>query len=497
MTSMLPFLYQTRTIQVLPRPATLRRHVFRELLRPAPARAFHGSSVVRNQNYRLNSQDDRDIPFELPPDLAADPRFNPALQKSTPKEEKVFGTITPSERRAFNNIFKELELETLKAQGRSAMTFDAALRQPPDVSRHQSIIGRILSDAVGEDWDSPNPSLPSKPFIQTMRKLHNVGADGHAAGSPLSPQARYQALLRFPESLRAAAKRALGISDPTAPQTVDVAEEEVPDPSERDAPPSQPIEQEEPLRLDRTIEDYYLERARHDERRRVEKLMGAAKTDFELWDVLEREVFSVIGRLGLDKPLEKPKSRRGRRPKNAAKAEAPEAANANPFAPSSSAEAAEPDMNLHGYLYPEHLVCALQLMDSRFPGSRLALEILPRVKSLGLESFVLGASTQFYTTLMSLMWNRYNDGHAVLNLVEEMIYAGLETTYLVHGNLIREMGHLVERAGSGRAGPLALQISSHPTWTSLRGVRIPHLHKAVAVEQEKKKSSGEFRVYAS
>ncbi|KLU84634.1 hypothetical protein MAPG_03674 [Magnaporthiopsis poae ATCC 64411] len=498
-TSMLPFLYQTRTIQVLPRPAALRRHVFRDLLRPAPVRALHGSSVVRNQNYRLNSQDDKDIPFELPPDLAADPRFNPALQKNTSKEDKVFGTITPSERRAFDNIFKELELETLKAQGRSAMTFDAALRQPPDASRHQSIIGRILSDAVGEDWDSPNPSLPSKPFIQSMRKLHNVGADGHAAGSPLSPQVRYQALLRFPESLRAAAKRALGISDPAAPQTVDVAAEEeaAPESSQQDAPPPQPVEQEEPpLPLDRTIENYYLERARHDERRRIEKLMGAAKTDFELWDVLEREVFSVIGRLGLDKPLEKPKSRRGRRPKNAVTDKAPEAANVNPFAPSSGTGTVEPDINLQGYLYPEHLVCALQLMDSRFPGSRLALEILPRVKSLGLESFVLGASAQFYTTLMSLMWNRYNDGHAVLNLVEEMIHAGLETSYLVHGNLIREMGHLVERAGSGRAGPLALHISSHPTWASLRGVRIPHLHKAVAVEQEKKKSSGEFRVYA-
>ncbi|EJT75371.1 hypothetical protein GGTG_05308 [Gaeumannomyces tritici R3-111a-1] len=492
-TTMLPFLYQTRTIQMLPRPAALGRRVFRNLLRPVPACTFHGSSVIKNSDKYTgsSSQDDNDIPFELPPDLAADPRFNPPAHS---KEDKVFGTITPRERRAFDNIFKDLELETLKIEGRSAQALNDAMIQEPDSSRHESIIGRILSDAVGEDWDSSTPNLPSKPFIESMRKLHNVGSDGRAAGNPMSPASRYEALLRFPPSLRAAAKKALGISDPTASKNVEVAAE-VPSPSEA-APPPKPAKQEEPLRLERTIENHYLERARLDERRRVEKLMSAAKTDFELWDVLEREVFSVISALGLDQParFDKPKYRGGRRPKGENTAGAPEVE--NPFVPSSNGETVEPNMNLHGYLYPEHLVCALQLMDSRFPGSQLALEILPRVKSLGLESFVLGASAQFYTMLMSIMWNRYNDGHAVLNLVEEMMHAGLETTYLVHGNLIREMGQLVETAGSGRAGDLALHISSHPTWTSLRGVRIPHLHKAVIAEQWKKRSQKEHRVYA-
>ena len=83
-------------------------------------------------------------------------------------------------------------------------------------------------------------------------------------------------------------------------------------------------------------------------------------------------------------------------------------------------------MGVHGPLYSSHLLFGLRLLDQAFPRpSTLVMSVLPRIKQLGLASYVLGAPTSLYNALMEIVWNRYNDAATVFSLWDEMHHAGL------------------------------------------------------------------------
>ncbi|MDA4133504.1 MAG: hypothetical protein OK454_10340, partial [Thaumarchaeota archaeon] len=82
-TPFLPFLYQTRTLQRLPRARTLR------------AAFLHWTAPRRRH--------DEDIPFDLPPEIQK--QREREAQQEMPRGRS---TITPTERSTFDRIFEEI-----------------------------------------------------------------------------------------------------------------------------------------------------------------------------------------------------------------------------------------------------------------------------------------------------------------------------------------------------------------------------------------------------
>ncbi|TLS22929.1 uncharacterized protein PpBr36_06597 [Pyricularia pennisetigena] len=522
-TTMLPFLYQTRTIQRLGR-STPAHFAFCSLLHTTSARNLSSSSSHRrrlpSEAPKFDTQDP--IPFELPEELAADPRFNPPPENEHDESDHRPGTITPKERQMFDDIFKEIS-RTAQAPSGDAMNtnndmsgsfLDSANTSRSSTSpftesapREQSIISSILGDA-SQDLTSGVKSK-HKNLLKDMRQLHNIDPFGRDANSDMSAQERYEKLLSFPPSLREAAKRALGILKPVEkagedddmmslepetkhPEHMPLNREEYmagrKEESLLEAEASQTDETdaglvEEPSlaasseglsekpgpslmdlgrRLDVRIK---AEESRNRERRRLETLMLLTKSDFELWDVLEREVFSMVSRLGLDAKGKSP-PRRGKKSK---KASDPSMASVS----SDSESRPRLDLLTHGPLYSSHIILGLTTMDKRYPGSPLALAILPRVKSLGLASYILGASVDLYTTQMKMHWQRYRDVRAVLDLMDEMRSAELLFDHQ-HLVMLDQMERAILLCLSGRRGDAMANIFASPEWATLLVTRIAH-----------------------
>ncbi|KAK1986063.1 hypothetical protein LZ30DRAFT_706671 [Colletotrichum cereale] len=292
------------------------------------------------------------------------------------------------------------------------------------------------------EWDSPadeKPDIPSgldnpeKSTITPTEKFifQNIFADiAKRSGGPLPPDAAHQdaalesgprdaILSKFPRSLRRAAQAALELRETSGdkPSSSRVSSRTEEQDLERDA--GLEAEREQAARLEAAHSEI-----RTQEIVRLQAILDQCNTDFEVWDVLERDVFSMVAKLGISEgdqqqvrppPPETAKKGTGN-PKRTEKAAA-----AAPTTPEPSL-----GMDSHGPLYSMHLLQGLKTLDQSFARpSALALDVLPRVKQLGLASYVLGVSTPFYNELASILWYRHGDAQAVLDVLDEMQFAGL------------------------------------------------------------------------
>ncbi|EXJ60352.1 hypothetical protein A1O7_04504 [Cladophialophora yegresii CBS 114405] len=94
------------------------------------------------------------------------------------------------------------------------------------------------------------------------------------------------------------------------------------------------------------------------------------------------------------------------------------------------------DLQILQHIYPAALLLALRLYITQFPSSPYAFLLLPRIRALGTTSYVLGASPQFYNSLMSLVWLVRSSLREVDGLLGEMERGGVEMdegTYAVLG----------------------------------------------------------------
>jgi hypothetical protein len=94
------------------------------------------------------------------------------------------------------------------------------------------------------------------------------------------------------------------------------------------------------------------------------------------------------------------------------------------------------DLQILQHVYPASLLLALRLYITHFPSSPYAFLLLPRIRALGTTSYVLGASPQFYNSLMSLVWLVRSSLREVDGLLGEMERGGVEMdegTYAVLG----------------------------------------------------------------
>ncbi|KAF2963707.1 hypothetical protein GQX73_g9862 [Xylaria multiplex] len=451
--TLMPFLYQTRTI-----------------LRIPTHRA--SATIVRSLHASSRRPKETKIPFDYevgPPD------------ENTPANEVANrGTITLSERQIFERIFADIEARGLKptTKGDGAPVSD----QPSNRS------ARLIMRQAARDAGQARPATVTSPAL-----LSGAARD------------RAKALLRFPEPLRGAASKVLDAikhqaltandSDAsTANADNDLTDDGWKTPSHT---------------FPRALE---LDAKRYPERTRIEGLITSAASDFELWDVLEKEVFTMPARLGIVKsPVELDNvksspntSRRGRKAMEPAEDNEPaeednepvekdsngveptlatsegESTTTKPDNVSSPGNSQKLSLYIHGPLYPAYLLLALRRLDTAFSApSPLTLSILPRIKELGLESYVLGVSTLFFNELLAIYWARRGDLSGMLDLLEEMRHCGLYfdgQTAKILNQVDEALSGLASgkmRSGLGRA------LMLMPEYESSQRERIRYWHRLV------------------
>ncbi|KAK3319605.1 hypothetical protein B0T19DRAFT_269578 [Cercophora scortea] len=475
-TTLLPFLYQTRTLQRLSR-ARVATPVFRS------RSLIHALARVNLPKHRLTRPPSKDaIPFEIPADVDV-------IDEPEDLEPGQRSTITPTERDAFNRIFEEIATRGIRsankkpasdsqkplAGSKSPLAASIAGQAEMGSQHARESINAILQDAKAEITEERSSSRSPFPLLHPLGQMDTSRDPGRA-------------LLRFPPSLRRAARMAMGVMDQEnldrgwskadSARAIDVweGEDNEPEPDARQ------------LLLDGLAEDPIAEAidseaSRRIERLRVEGLMREAKTDFELWDIMEAEVFPLVDKLGISNQ-EAPQPKKRLTKKRAAAARAAKAA-------SKEADEARVSMHLYGPLYPSYLLSALRLMDTQFArSSPLALNILPRIKELGLTSYVLGVSTPFYNTLANIHWRRYGNPEAVFNLFEEMRHAGLYCNEDSFG-IVMSIERRLEKFRDGSSGPFLKEVVTLPEYEYAIRPRITHWLKTIDVQIHESKN--EFR----
>ncbi|KAH7627742.1 hypothetical protein B0T09DRAFT_170402 [Sordaria sp. MPI-SDFR-AT-0083] len=445
-TTMLPFLYQTRTIQRLSR-TTLKTTALRAYYRSEPNPDSRSPpSRARRIPPTMLSRDP--IPFDLPTQEFQKPR-----RKWQPEDlgDGQKTTLTPTERFAFDTIFQDI---VKKNKPTEDDPLEISVKDPGPEAAHNTV-KILLQDAAAaytKEWRPvQRPFDPLSPVEQTQRAVD-----------------RDSALLRFPPSLRQAARVALGILEQDKgtgrasilnnPKTAEQVQEQLPADS-----------------LSKQVAE---EAMRREKRTQVESKMRAATSDFQLWDILEEEVFSMVKKLGITD-----RSAVSKTPAKKSGCKTKEVQEDGDYEYGYEFEPGQErlSMHLYGPLYPAYLLYGLRLLDTSFSrSSPLALNVLPRIKELGLASYVLGASTPFYNLLAHIHWHRYGDAEAVFNLLEEMRFAGL---YANEDSLA--VVHSIEthflRSDRGRMGPFMEELVSLPEYEFAIKPRIRHWSSTIGI----------------
>lgn len=463
-----PFLYQTRTLSRLAAKATGAT---------ALRSSLHTTSLRRRQDYN-------DIPFELPPDVD---RKDSSVHDSGLKD-----TLTPDEREIFGNIFNEIAQHGKKPK--IVVSEDTTVPSKKDSAKGAPqflaglIAGSTTSSSTSKKVDPISAAVTANAIMEDAAHQAGVMKPAGIRGlDPLSPleatysaDEREKALLQFPPTLRKAARQAFGMFNIFEPTQTEGASQEAlgtapdhPDPIEAvDAGPSKE-------KLARTVE---IESQRRHERLRIMARMETCANDFEVWEVMEKEVFPLVNRLGItDLPANsdfRPKKikKRGRKKKGEAVEAGAEvvemgAGNSETDQPSAKGEL---DMEIYGPIYPQLLLDGLNFLGTKFARpSPYTTHLLARVKQLGLVSYVLGVSTAFYNRLMLILWNRFGDAHGVLALLEEMRHAGLffdEDSLSV----VSRIQTMYVQADKGQRGRFVQEMMRMPEYEPLIAMRLSH-----------------------
>lgn len=472
-----PFLYQTRTLSRLAAKASSSTTLRSGLHTTASLRLRH---------------DYNDIPFELPADVD---RQGPSVHDSG-----LSDTLTPDEREIFSGIFNEIAREGKKPKIIVQPDTATPAKKKPDKGASQFLAGLIAgSTTQSKNIDQIAATVTANAIVEDAANQAGVTKPAGIRGlDPLSPleatysaDEREKALLQFPPTLRKAARQAFGmfkVFEPT--QTEGAAEEALgrmpdhPDPIEAvDAGRSKD-------RLARTIE---VDKQRRRERLRILARMETCVNDFEVWEVIEKEVFPLVNRLGItDMPAnpdfrpQKTKKRGRKKKVEVTEAEA-EAVVETTGLGEGKTESTPPsakgelDIEIYGPMYPQLLLDGLNFLGNKFARpSPYTIHLLTRVKELGLVSYVLGVSTTFYNRLMLILWNRFGDAHGVLNLLEEMRHAGLffdEDSYSV----VYQIHTVYGQANRGERGRFAQEVMGMPEYEPLVAQRLLHWTQAIRV----------------
>ncbi|KAF4981978.1 hypothetical protein FZEAL_2324 [Fusarium zealandicum] len=403
--NLLPFLYQTRTLQfAYRRPATF---LF--------AQRAAASTVIKRPPRKV----DNSIPFE----------WDDAEQANIHEPPEQQGTLTPTETEIFKSIFDDI------SQG----------RLPKAKKRPQS----------AEEQADETPQEPAQ-----------ADAGEERFGNTFVEQARDaqfgdEFLKRYPTSLRKAAENALGKFElaPARPKLREMTE----------------LDEAEAKQI---AEAARFEKIRASEKKRVHALMQACKTDVELWGVMEDEVFALPGKLGIVQQVNNEMPKKVRRPRTLMRKSVAELVAATQQ--SETPEKEKRVMDVHGPLYSHYLTTGLGLFDTGFAKpSLLAFNILPRIKGLGLSSYVLGVSTPLFAKLAEIHWNRFGDAIAALDALDEMKSVGLYPNQEVE-ELVEQIGEHLHSCTWGAQGPFVMAMMESPPYDASLTARLEYWETRIA-----------------
>ncbi|KAL6702976.1 hypothetical protein ACN47E_010331 [Coniothyrium glycines] len=385
--TLLPFLYQTTTIQQWMRATS--------------------QAVRRNIATRPEGSDD--IPFEdesLPPTLEEVP-----IRKST---------ITGSERAAFQNLYRR---------------FDTS-NHPNSRSNNTVVTDRINNGYTPDDEERSGQSL-DKIFDTAMKGSSQLRAyqdDVQRLSTRVTRSAQ--------SSLTDAAKAK--------------------------------IEKVQNKREKAKLATAKFKQLKIGERARVDELLQSAKTDKELWQILDREILEKIRNLELDGPA-------GQQSVQIAKART---------------DTMTSESRIVFQNFPHHLNTAVAILRDNFPSSHLPLTILPTIKALGRSSYALGATTSLYCQLIRTAWIQQSSYSYIDALLVEMDNSAIE----FHSTILSLLGAIIkehEMARSGRLGgemqlvyvmdQILEDIKKIRQWRSViaerLGVTLEHRHPAPQVSR--------------
>lgn len=408
----MPFLYQTRTLQRvwrIPVKAPITK------LARVPLRGYKTRRVTRDETSDIDS-----IPFdwgsEGKPDLST---WNQDPEETDGHKPLASGsTITPTEAYAFRRIFDEIS--------------SGKMPKPKKTRTHDYYEADDATEATQPGTTAIDQGLRSG--IEQARMA----------------EFRSNVLSRFPEDVRNAAHLALGIYETGSGSDLDVNEETL-------------EQREDRLRY---------EREREDEKARIETLMAGSGSDLELWKVMEAEVFSLPEKLGILEEAEEAavSTKKGtrKRKQKLRKGEmlmgktAGDAVESSTTSAAADAPGQKYNIAVHGPLYTHLVNHGLHLLETSFARpSPLAFQILPRVKSLGLPSYVLGVSSRFYAALARMHWDQFGDAVKAIDIIEEMNSAGLFANSDVKELLSRLRGEIMA-CSSEAQGRLTQMVMEAP-----------------------------------
>lgn len=411
--TLLPFLYQTRTLQ----PLLLSREQHRQ-------RQSRNSQTYRNlTTSRAQASTRQDIPFEFEDTGEIEDSGRPRARSlfldefEEDRQEEIEprsreSTITASEKAVFTRLFDKLVKSLPETEEK-----DEDFLDEEEGEGSNDDLSTIFGDAV----KSAERKAKRKEKRQSFQSLED--------------QQKFF-LTRYPEPLREAAARTSGILAHRAERDIRIRKQ-----LSAVRQPPRPVS-------DMNLYERAVRQQRHTQLRKVEGLLRSADTDFQLWDVLEKEVFSTIKKLEAPSPKESmpqtPQPPKRGRPK---KEILPKVKNLETDSPvevtPDTSETPQhggsgkvwwtsednettpekemlPTLEIVGPNYPSHCLLALRLLHDKFPASPLALNILPAIKRAGPTSYVLGATTALYNELLSIHWLVYNNMRAMADLVTEM-----------------------------------------------------------------------------
>lgn len=382
----LPFLYQTRTLQPHLSPTKHWKRISRT------HRNF--GTILGNQGRARHLPSNDHIPFELDGLHEADDETDPSSRSHDKAVIRRSSTITAEERAVFARIFKEIARSEKKAG------------YPGDKAK-QGFDNDSFHYGESNDFEDIHEI-----FGQAL-KQGKLSKESNATDSLKRSKHRSKRLLD-----RQDVKSSLPLEDNIEPihlaslNSGDLAESAV-------------IEEES---------KEVAEMRRAHESATVEK-MAAAKTDIELWKVLETEVFTLVKSLK-DKMRNKD-------------------------------DTLFPASVLLFKNYSHYCLLSLRLFRREFPTSQYALSLLPTIKKLGPVSYVLGASSSLYNELLLLKWTHYTDLDGMADLLEEMRKQGVEvdgdTIKILHA-VARDRGNALSNTSEFESDQVA------KAWWRLRGV---------------------------
>ena len=507
-TTTLPFLYQTKTLSTRSRappnivqlrsPTCFKRHLSNSSSRSVPqeheAATYPRSSRARPAYKRAQHQKPRNE-TEIPFDLKRDEQRSRVGYASGRWEAVKLNEFGEADDGLFGeHDFFEEDGEDIEEKAQEVGSGSMNLRGPREstiTDTERRTFQNIFTEMFSQDQtNTTSKSNTLSPKDNAKIQLDSILTDALSMNAQNGPD-KETLINRWPAPLRPAVVKAMGLAEDAKAQKTEDVEKQEP---------------EQVLGLDE------LETLREPERQRVEALMRAAATDFDLWEVMEKEVFTLIPRLGLEEaPLNKEikvtekksskamkqklkKSKKSKKSKNSSLTN--ETAIESPSEEDNKLQKdLTPDKNqasesdamprlqsivtdastgsevsalaVYGPLYPSYLLLGIRLLDRAFDKpSPLALSILPKIKSLGAISHVLGASPSFYNEILRVYLYRYEDFQSIAATLSDMDASAVELNEETL-DIVIEILVLRRRVRDGERGPvLQLLWSRMPQYAS-------------------------------